>query len=354
MATLHDWLARHADDLDQSEALADELMPALAAHGCFRAGVPSELGGAGGDVRDAILGIADVARHSVTAAFVYWGQRSFIEYLLQSPNAAMRERLLPQLLDGSLAGATGLSNAMKFLSGMEPLQINATPDGDGWTLDGKLAWVTNLRPQRFVVAAAVAPVNGAPPAVVAFASDAAGVQRSGNLQLIALRGSHTAAIRIEQVAAGADNIISAAAPEWLPRVRPAFLGMQCGMSIGLAQASLEQAERVAAKARGGQLVDSIADARQSLADLTQQLLEGVADGRFVAAAPALFRLRIALAELVQQALSLELQAKGGHAYLEQEQDGFARRWRESAFIPVITPSITQLQAALAKHAAPAA
>jgi len=354
MATLHEWLARHADELDQSETLADDVMPALAAHGCFRAGVPSGLGGDGGDVRDAILGIADVARHSVTAAFVYWGQRSFIEYLLQSPNAAMRERLLPQLLDGSLAGATGLSNAMKFLSGMEPLQINATPARDGWTLDGKLAWVTNLRPQRFVVAAAVAPVNGAPPAVVAFASDASGVQRSDNLQLIALRGSHTAAIRIEQVAAGADNIISAAAPEWLPRVRPAFLGMQCGMSIGLAQASLEQAERVAAKARGGQLVDSIATARQSLADLTRQLLEGVADGRFVAAAPALFRLRIALAELVQQALSLELQAKGGHAYLEQEQDGFARRWRESAFIPVITPSITQLQAALAKHAAHAA
>ena len=354
MAALHDWLARHADDLDQSGTLADEVLPALAAHGCFRAGVPPALGGGGGengDVRDAILGIAEVARYSVTAAFVYWGQRSFIEYLLQSPNAALRQRLLPQLLDGSLAGATGLSNAMKFLSGMEPLQINATPDGEGWTLDGKLAWVTNLRPQRFVVAAAVAPVDGAPAAVVAFASDGKGVQRSDNLQLIALRGSHTAALRLEQVAAGADDIISAQAPEWLPRVRPAFLGMQCGMSVGLAQASLEQAARVAASSRGGQLVERVAAAQHTLAQLTQELLDGVADGGFVAAAPALFRLRIALAELVQQALALELQAKGGHAYLEQEQDGFARRWRESAFIPVITPSITQLQAALAKHAA---
>jgi alkylation response protein AidB-like acyl-CoA dehydrogenase len=353
MATLHDWLTRHADELDQSEALADEVMPALAAHGCFRAGVPAALGGDGGDVRDAILGIAEVARLSVTAAFVYWGQRSFIEYLLQSPNAALRERLLPELLDGSLAGATGLSNAMKFLSGMEPLQINATPDGDGWTLDGKLAWVTNLRPQRFVAAAAVAPVNGAPAAVVTFASDDCGVQRSVNLQLIAMRGSHTAAVCLEQVAVDAGNIITSQAPEWLPRVRPAFLGMQCGMSIGLAQASLKQAARVAASARG-QLGDQIAAAQRVLAEHTQLLLDGVADGRFVEAAPAMFRLRITLAELVQQALTLELQAKGGHAYLQQEQDGFARRWRESAFIPVITPSITQLQAALAKHAATAA
>jgi len=351
MTGLYDWLARHADSLDQSEDLADQVMPALAAQGCFLAGVPSHLGGSGGDVRDAIDGIAEVARHSVTAAFVYWGQRSFIEYLLQSPNAALRERLLPELM----AGATGLSNAMKFLSGMEPLQIDATPDGNGWTLNGKLAWITNLRPQRFVAAAAIAPVNGAPPAVVAFAGDASGVQRSANLQLIAMRGSNTAAVRLEGVAVAPENIISSQAPDWLPRVRPAFLGMQCGMSIGLARASLEQAARTldsGAKGRG-QLGERIAAARDALTLHTQHLLEGVADGRFVADAPTLFRLRIALADLVQEALTLELHAKGGHAYLEQEQDGFARRWREAAFIPVITPSITQLQAALARHAASA-
>lgn len=351
MAALHDWLARYADTLDQSESLADEVMPALAAHGCFRAGVPVAMNGAGGDVRDAILGIADIARHSLTAAFVYWGQRSFIEYLLQSPNAALRERLLPDLLDGTLAGATGLSNAMKFLSGMEPLQINAVPDGDGWNLDGKLAWITNLRPQRFVAAAAVAPVTAAPPAIVMFESSAAGVHRSDNLQLIALRGSHTAAVRIEQVAVPPANMISADAPSWLPRVRPAFLGMQCGMSIGLAQASLDAAAKAAGAATGrGQLADDIGAAREALAQHTAQLLDGVASGRFVAEAPAMFKLRIGIAGIVRDAVTLELHAKGGHAYLEAQQDGFARRLRESAFIPVITPSITQLQAALAKHA----
>lgn len=353
MAALYDWLAQHADTLDQSETLNDAVLPALAAHGCFRAGVPLALGGdAGeyGDVRDAILGIADVARRSVTAAFVYWGQRSFIEYLLQSPNTALRDRLLPELLDGSLAGATGLSNAMKFLSGMEPLSVHATADGDGWRLSGKLAWITNLRPQRFVAAAAVAPVDGSTPLVAMFVSGDAGVQRSANLQLIALRGSNTAAAQLEDVATPPAYVIAPQAPEWLARVRPAFLGMQCGMSIGLAAAALEKAAKVAASGRG-QLSTDIASAQQTLAALTQQLLEGVADGRFVAAAPAMFKLRIALADLVQQALTLELHAKGGHAYLVQEEDGFARRLRESAFIPVITPSITQLQAALAKHAA---
>jgi alkylation response protein AidB-like acyl-CoA dehydrogenase len=370
MTALHDWLAQHAETLDQAESLNDALLPALAADGCFRAGVPQALGGvhgtahdtshggvhgtahgtSHGDVRDAILRIAEVARYSVTAAFVFWGQRSFIEYLLQSSNHALRDRLLPSLLDGTLAGATGLSNAMKFLSGMEPLSVQGTANGDGWVLNGKLAWITNLRPQRFVAAAAVAPVDGGMPLVAMFASGDAGVQRSDNLALIAMRGSNTAAIHLEQVAVPADYVIAAQAPEWLARVRPAFLGMQCGMSIGLATAALEKAAAVAAQGRG-QLADDIASAQQSLQALTQQLLDGVADDRFVSAAPGIFKLRIALADLVQRAVTLELHAKGGHAYLMHEEDGFARRLRESAFIPVITPSITQLQAALAKHAA---
>ena len=64
----------------------------------------------------------------------------------------------------------------------------------------------------------------------------------------------------------------------------------------------------------------------------------------------MFRLRIALADVVQQAALLELQASGGRAYLLDHDPGFARRWREAAFVPIVTPSLTQLQAALAQQA----
>ncbi len=42
-------------------------------------------------------------------------------------------------------------------------------------------------------------------------------------------------------------------------------------------------------------------------------------------------------------------ASGGRAYLSGPGRDFARRWREAAFIPVITPSIVQLKTALARH-----
>ena len=125
------WVSAQAASLNDSAADADAVIPQLGAAGFFRVGVPAAQGGSGGTTADAIEAIAAVAERSLTAAFVFWGQRTFIEYLLHSPNAGLRERHLPALLAGELAGATGLSNAMKFLSGIESLSISATPAGDG-------------------------------------------------------------------------------------------------------------------------------------------------------------------------------------------------------------------------------
>lgn len=123
--TLSDWLDRQADALDRGDADPAALLPRLAAAGVLGVAVEERLGGAGGTLADAVERVAAVAARSLTAAFVFWGQRAFIEYLLQSPNQELRQRLLGDLLAGRLAGATGLSNAMKFLSGIEALQVVA-------------------------------------------------------------------------------------------------------------------------------------------------------------------------------------------------------------------------------------
>lgn len=338
------WLQAHADGLCSGESDPALIVPALAAAGLFRVGVPTSLGGAGGDVRDAIRAIAAVAEESVTAAFVYWGQRTFIEYLLESDDAALRERWLPALLDGRLAGATGLSNAMKYLSGIETLQIEAHPESGGWRLEGAIPWVTNLRPSGFVVAVAVSQGN-APAAIAAVESSRTGLERSADLDLLALRSSNTAALAFRGVSIEPSDIIDLHAEHFLPRVRPAFVGLQCGLSIGLARAGLNAARVHSAKDRAV-LPERIARLEGALEASVERLLAGVADGRFRAAAPELFRLRIELAEWAQRAVELELHASGGRAYLRPHNAGFARRWREAAFIPVLTPSITQLQGEL--------
>ncbi|AJP59618.2 acyl-CoA dehydrogenase [Pandoraea vervacti] len=348
------WLDTHAETLDTDATLSGDVVPQLAEAGLLRVGVPVELGGTGGSIVDAIDSVADVAEHSFAAAFVLWGQRTFIEYLLQSPNRRLREQRLPALLGGELAGATGLSNAMKYLSAIEPLQIRATDvvtdDGTrGWRVNGGLPWITNLRKQGFVAAAAVDHEAGGPPSIFAIAHHAPGVTRSDDLDLIGLRGTNTAALQMADTLLTDDDRVTDDAPTWLVRVRPAFLGLQCGMSLGLARRSLAGTRDGGPGARAA-VADEVAALSEQLDTLTTRLKAGVSQGEFVDAPASLFKLRIALAELVHDAASLEVQTGGGRGYL-RGLSGIARRQREAAFVPIVTPSLVQLKNQLAAQRA---
>lgn len=335
------WLDRNALNLDVASDKASALLPKLGTAELFKIGVPTQHGGAGAGVSDAVRAIAAVSERSLAAGFVFWGHRTYIEYLLQSPNTALRERLLPDLVAGRRAGATGLSNAMKFLNGLEELQVRAETRGHAFRIDGKLPWVTNLRKEGFDVAAAVQGSQGAS-FVISLSSEDDGVKRSDDLDLMGMRASNTAAIKINQTEIGEGRIIHPNAGEWLPRVRPAFLGLQCGMSIGLASRSLAEARNLIGHGRGtlsGQLDRLTAE----LSDLEERLLSQLDSSFFVEQPVVLFRLRIRLAEIVNQALQLELGATGGKAYLSGPGEGYQRRLRESAFIPVVTPSLVQLK-----------
>jgi len=350
---LTQWLEAQAEALDLGQCDGQAVLTQLADAKVLRAGVSVELGGSGGNVADAIEAIAAVASHSLAAAFVFWGQRAFIEYLLQSPNAGLRERLLPSLLSGELAGATGLSNAMKFLSGIESLQVLARAQDQGWRLNGRLHWVTNLRKSGFVVAAAIEREEGGAPFVLAIPDGLPGVQRSADLQLMGLQSSNTAALDFTQVEVPDDWLLHDDARVFLPAVRPAFLGLQCGLAIGLARRALNEVEGHLQDGRSI-LREPLLEQRHALEQAVEALKIGVLDGRFRSQPAELFRLRIALAESAAQAVQLELQASGGKAYLCSHGAGFARRWRESAFVPIVTPSLVQLRAELQRQARDAA
>ena len=343
--SLKTWLDATAHNLDTTSDNAAVSLPKLAEAGLFRLGVPAALGGHGGDVTDAVAAIAAVSECSLAAGFVFWGHRTFIEYLLKSPNEALRNKLLPGLLAGSRAGATGLSNAMKFLSGIEGLQTKASKIEGALRIDGQLPWVTNLRSSGFDVAAAVQGDGNSPAFVASLSSDDIGLQRSSDLDLMAMRATNTAAIKIDNVAIRADRILHHNASEWLPKVRPAFLGLQCAMAIGLARRSIvETTGRLKA---GRDILRSPVEAlANDLEKVEAQLQDGLPSAGFERSPARLFQLRIRLAEIAAEAVQLELSAFGGKAYLSQPGEGFQRRLREVAFIPIITPSVVQLKTAL--------
>ncbi|QIM73174.1 acyl-CoA dehydrogenase [Bordetella trematum] len=341
------WLEARAEALDRGELGGPPVLARLAEAQVFGLGVAPEWGGAPGtDIGHAIEAIADLARHSLTAAFLAWGQRVVIETLLRSGNVPLARRWVPDLMAARLAGASGLSNVIKSLGGFDRLRIQAREGAGGWRLDGRIDWITNAQPDAFVATAATALPQGGV-ALVALHHGLPGLQRSADLPLLGLRGSATAQIDLQDVRVAEDQVLQADARQILPGLRPRLVGLQCGLSLGLARAALDVAQRAGLPGKGLQpLCDKL---NERLEGSASALINGVRQDMFVSHPAALFRLRIALAEIAQQAVELELQATGGAAYLMAPHGGgFARRWREAAFLPIVTPSLVQLRAELAK------
>lgn len=343
------WLDGHADNLDVDTLHADALPARLAEAGLFAVGVPESEAGDGRPLSAAVDVVAGLAEHSLSAAFVYWAQRAVNACLLASPNRDLVRRLVPDLLHGRLAGAPGLSNAMKFLGGLERLRITGAARADGMRLNGTVAWATNLRRHGFVAAIAVGDEHGDNPSVLALPHDAPGVAREPDLDLLALRGTNTAALRLDDVALDASWQIHPQARVFLPSIRPAFVGLQCGLGLGLARASL-RAARAALGNRPSVLSGEIDALDADIAAYRQALYDGLDDGSLRDKPRDLLTLRLRMVDIAAAAVALELQALGGRALQRAENGGHARRAREAAFLAVVTPTVAQIKGDLARLA----
>lgn len=105
----------------------------LAQTGLLRCAVPARMGGDGGGPADLALAASLLLQRDTAAAAVFWAQRLAIEALVQSPNVALRELWLPDLLSGERAGT--LSPHAAPLTGEDT--------GRGWLLSGQLPDVPN-------------------------------------------------------------------------------------------------------------------------------------------------------------------------------------------------------------------
>lgn len=339
------WLDEHAEALDCDQAQADQLLPMLAGRGLFKVGVSVAQGGTGGPGSEAVAVAATLAEHSLAAAFVFWAQRVVVECVLQSPNRKLAQELLPALLEGTLAGAPGLSNAMRSLGGLDKMQTRFVAGAGGFVMQGAVPWATNLRTEGFVAVIAAEHAAGGNPAVFAVPHAAEGVSRGNDQDLLGLRATNTAALKFDHVRLSERWQVHADAKTFLPMLRPMMLAIQCGLGLGLATASLRIAR--SNTVAHSILMAEIDELERAIEDYWRTLSTALDRSGFETAPAALFELRIKMVELATSAVQLELQALGGRAYDRGANHGYARRMREASFLPILTPSLVQLKTALA-------
>jgi alkylation response protein AidB-like acyl-CoA dehydrogenase len=134
-----------------SEALLDpeRLLAQVADTGWLQGLLPREQGGQGWDAPQAAAALMPLAERHPAAAWLAWSQGLVVHALVQSPNVAVRETVLPELLAGHRGGA--VSWASDFGLGPWPHPVQAEALARGWHLNGQLEQVVNLQWAGYVV-----------------------------------------------------------------------------------------------------------------------------------------------------------------------------------------------------------
>lgn len=131
------------------DADPEVLLAQVVASGWPRLLVPRAFGGLGASPSEAAEALRSLARLHPAAAWMAWSQGLVVAALCQSGNVAVREHLLPDLMDGQRAGA--VSWAPELGLGLPPKPVCARALERGWHLSGRLEQVLNLQWMGYVV-----------------------------------------------------------------------------------------------------------------------------------------------------------------------------------------------------------
>lgn len=292
-----------------------------------------------------------LARRCTATAFSLWGHRSALEYhwVTGSTPPGGAEA-------GRLALASGMAPAYKEEAGLGEIALVATDRPDGsLAVDGVLPWCSNLREGAWIVM----PVRweDGRRAIVRIARDAPGVGVTPLVGLMALDGTSSGVLRLEQVAVPAGDVLTQDVPGFRDRARAAFLLLQSGMCLGLAGAALDAAESAADPVAQRVLADELEAGRADWESLRDDLVRtvrtaawdagdagdvGEADAAAAAVSPReLVSVRLEVALLTGRATQLEQKTVGGRGYAQASDT--SRRAREAAFLPVQSPTETHLR-----------
>lgn len=279
-----------------------------------------------------------VATESLSVAFGAWAQRMTAAYLRHAADrsdAAMES--YRAVADGRRPGVTGMAAAQRQAVGLGPVPITATPVAGGYRLDGPIAWASNVYPDSQIVLAAN--TEDGRSLVLTFAASAPGVEIRTAPDLLALNATASTMVGLDGVVVPHEQVLGEDLPEFLSGVRPQFLILQASFCSGIAARSLTES---AGRLEG--LGAFYADEHAALVgrhDHMHSELHRLAADPTGAALADLLLLRLDGAEIGPAATRLEAVLCGGMGYAQGAPAN--RRMREAAFLPVQSPSQSQLK-----------
>jgi alkylation response protein AidB-like acyl-CoA dehydrogenase len=343
-------LAPQVVEIDVKGVYPEAFLRGLGADGLFAAHVPTAMGGTGLGLDSLIRGMEEVSKVCGSTGFMAWCQSALAWYLVNTDNAALRERLLPGVMRGEILGGTGLSNLMKNCAEIEELRLKAKRVEGGYTVNGVLPWVSNLGADHwFGVGIAV---EGLGTMLAAVHGGQQGLNMVQNAHFVALEGTRTFACQFRNVFVPDAEVLAHPAEfaAFVKRIKPGFVTMQCGIALGLIDdcvAIMRDSDET--HAHVNRYLDDQADALAAELEGARTAIYDLA-ARISAQAPITVKevlsLRAAGSELSLKASNAAMLHSGAKGYLIRNPA--QRRVREAIFVAIVTPALKHLRKELAE------
>lgn len=345
-------------------AIADGALKAAAAAidgGTYPLDIMARLGAAGAlgvhiDRFGARFGLAVAAMQAASRScgatgFLMWCHDVCGLYLEQSGNPALSGAVLDDHAAGRTFGGTALSNPMKAFAGIEPILLRARRVPGGYRVSGMLPWVSHIGPGQYC--GAIAGVTGAGDTIsheIMFRLDCDRAELKPCPHFSGMEGTSTWGVRLDDVFVGQDDIIADPARPFIGRIRGAFILLQCGMGLGVAEGSLD--DMLAVEEALGHVNQYLDDRPETiaaeLAELRARVLR-LAETPYDGAPDYLIDVldaRAQVSELALRASQSALLHQGARGYLMSAAP--QRRIREAHFVAIVTPAIKHLRREMAR------
>ena len=346
-------LAELADDIDRRGIYPKSILHRLGELGALKAHMAEP--GKPADYGLAISAMTEVSRVCGATGFMVWCHDVCGLYMEQSGNPALGGELLAQHSNGQTLGATGMSNPMKTFAGIETFLLHAKKADGGYVVNGTLPWVSNLGPDHYFGAVADVVVDGAESSEIMFVvrCDAPGVELRNCPSFSAMEGTNTWAVRLTNYFVGSDLMIADPVRPFIGRIRAAFILLQTGMGLGVAQGAIDSMWTVERQlGHVNEFLDDRPDDLQTeLDDLTARIMQLAKTpfGTDKAFLIDVLDARAHASELALRAAQSALLHQGARGYLMTSS--VQRRVRESHFVAIVTPAVKHLRKEIARLSA---
>lgn len=322
----------------------EDVMRAMGAAGAYGA----HMGPGDPDLSLTIEAVSLAGAACTSTAFCMWCQDALGWYIASSDNDTLKAGLGAKVATGEVLGGTGLSNPMKTFAGIEKLRLKGKKVPGGYTVKGALPWVSNVGEDGYF-GIVFETEDGKRVMAVAYAGWD-GVKTVLDHDFVAMGGTATRAVQFRDAFVPEDYILADPIDDYLKRIRPGFVLMQCGMAVGMVRSCIELMEQV-----DGQLGHVNKYLPDQPSDFAEKLAAAEVELALLAQTPRdtslpffrrVLELRLAGGEMAVAAANAAMLHQGARGYVGR--GAAQRRLREAYFVAIVTPATKQLRKMLAE------